>query len=50
MDEVPHSHKEMAQATTGISEALESVEGMPIRLQGVRIQHLQRVSSTVGPA
>jgi hypothetical protein len=49
MDEVSRSHKEMAQVTTGIPEALEFVEGMPICLQGVRIQPLQRVSSAVSP-
>jgi hypothetical protein len=32
VDEVTRPHKEVAQATTGIPQALEPVEGMPIRL------------------
>ena len=39
---VTRPHKEMATAATGIAQALEALEVLPKRLQGLRIELLQR--------
>jgi len=49
MDEVPRPDKEVAEAATGIAQALEVVEVSLIGLERARIECLDRDSSAVGP-
>jgi hypothetical protein len=50
MDEVPRPDKEMAEAATGIAQALECLQMLAIGLEGDGIECLDRDPSAVGPA
>jgi hypothetical protein len=50
MDEVPRPDKEMAEAATGIAQALEALEVSSIRLQRAHIESLDREPGAVSPA
>jgi hypothetical protein len=50
MDEVPRPDKEVAEAATGIAQALESLEVASIGLERAHIESLDMEPSAVSPA
>jgi hypothetical protein len=50
MDEVPRPYKEVAEAATGIAQALESLEVLSIGLERAHIESLDMEPGAVSPA